>query len=134
MKLQVELGSCFIGCSNLTISSDFLSLIKERQSLNSSLQEVVELLGSDEAKEFAFGADGVLRFRGRVCVPDDAEVKKMILEEGHKSSLSLHPDMTKRYQDLKEMFWWQRMKCDVAQFVATCLTCQKAKVEHQRPR
>jgi len=26
------------------------------------------------------------------------------------------------------------MKRDVAQFVASCLTCQKAKVEHQRPR
>jgi len=25
------------------------------------------------------------------------------------------------------------MKKDVAQYVATCLTCQKAKVEHYRP-
>jgi len=25
------------------------------------------------------------------------------------------------------------MKKDVAQFVSACLTCQKAKVEHQRP-
>jgi len=37
-------------------------------------------------------------------VPDDVEVKKLILEEGHKSRLSLHPDMTKRYGDLKETF------------------------------
>jgi len=41
--------------------------------------------------------------------------------------------MTKMYQDLKETFWWQGMKKDVAQFVSACLTCQKAKVEHQRP-
>ena len=38
--------------------------------------------------------------------------------------------MTKMYQDLKETFWWQGMKRDVAQFVSACLTCQKAKVEH----
>jgi len=33
----------------------------------------------------------------------DAEINKLILEEGHKS---LHPGMTKMYQDLKEIFWW----------------------------
>ena len=48
--------------------------------------------------------DGILRFQGRICVPNDAEVKKLILEEGHKSRLSLHPSMTKMYQDLKETF------------------------------
>jgi len=36
-----------------------------------------------------------------------------ILEEGHKSRLSLHLGMTKMYQDLKETFWWQRMKKEV---------------------
>jgi len=30
MKLQVELGSEFIRCSTLTISSDFLNLVKEK--------------------------------------------------------------------------------------------------------
>jgi len=66
-------------------------------------------------------------------VLDDVEVRRLILEEGHKSHLSLHLGMTKMYQDLKEIFWWQGMKKDVAQFVSACLTCQKAKVEHQRP-
>ena len=92
-----------------------------------------EHLGSDEAREFALGSDGIVRFQGRVCVPGDVEVKKLILEEGHKSRLSLHPGVTKMYQDLKENFWWQGMKKDVAQFVSAYLTCQKAKVEHQRP-
>ena len=79
------------------------------------------------------GDDGILQFQGRVCVPGDVEVKKLILKERHKSRLSLHPGMTKMYQDLKETFWWQGMKRDVAQFVSACLTCQKAKVKHQRP-
>ena len=97
------------------------------------MQRVKELLGSDQAKEFALGGDDVLRFRGRVSMPSDAEVRRLILEEGHKSRLSLHPGMTKMYQDLKKNFWWQGMKKEVAQFVSVCLTCQKAKVEHQMP-
>ena len=53
--------------------------------------------------------------------------------EGHKSRLSIHLGMTKMYQDLKQSFWWNGMKTDVANFVASCLVCQKAKIEHQRP-
>jgi len=101
--------------------------------LDASLNRVREQLGTDEAKDFALGNDGILRFQSRVCIPDDTEVKRLILEEGHKSRLSLYLGMTKMYQDLKESFWWQGMKKDVAQLVFACLTCQKANVEHQRP-
>ncbi|PNX89858.1 retrotransposon-related protein [Trifolium pratense] len=41
--------------------------------------------------------------------------------------------MTKMYQDLKQRFWWPGMKKQVAEYVASCLMCQKAKVEHQKP-
>nr|KYP55424.1 hypothetical protein KK1_001636 [Cajanus cajan] len=41
--------------------------------------------------------------------------------------------MTKMYQDLKKTFWWPGMKREIAEYVAACLTCQKAKVEHQKP-
>jgi len=69
------------------------------------LNRVREQLGSDETRDFTLGNDDILRFQGRICVPNDDEVKKLILEEGHKSRLSLHPGMTKMYQDLKETFW-----------------------------
>jgi len=105
MRLQVEMGSESIRCSTLTISSDFLSLVRERQLLDVSLNRVREQLGSDETRDFTLGDDDILRFQGRICVPNDVEVKKLILEEGHKSRLSLHPGMTKMYQDLKETFW-----------------------------
>lgn len=61
------------------------------------------------------------------------ELKKSILEEAHRSGLSIHPGATKMYQDLKRLFWWAGMKKDVAKFVYSCLTCQKSKIEHQKP-
>jgi len=132
LRLQVVLGEGVIRCSHLVVSNDFLGLIKERQLSDPKLQKTVELLGTEKAKDFVISGDGVLRFRGRVCIPEDTEVKSMILEEGHKSRFSMHPDMTKMYQDLRESFWWSSMKQDVARFVSSCLTCQKAKAEHQR--
>ena len=50
---------------------------------------------------FKLDTQGVLRFRNRICIPDDVEIKKVILEESHKSKLSIHPGATKMYQDLK---------------------------------
>ncbi|XP_073222416.1 uncharacterized protein [Cicer arietinum] len=69
----------------------------------------------------------------RICVPDVKELRKMILEEGHRSCLSIHPGATKMYKDLKKIFWWPKMKIDVAEFVYACLTFQNSKVEHQKP-
>ncbi|MCI57664.1 hypothetical protein A2U01_0078915, partial [Trifolium medium] len=37
--------------------------------------------------------NGVMRCQGRVCVPDVPELKIMILEEGHRSNLSIHPGL-----------------------------------------
>jgi len=134
MQLQVTLGEGVIRCNRLIVSSDFLVLIKERQLSDPKLRETAECLGTEKAKDFEMGGDGVLRFRGRVCIPEDLEVKGMILEEGHKSRFSMHPGMTKMYHDLRESFWWTGMKSDIARYVSSCLTCQKAKTEHQRPR
>ncbi|KAI5405994.1 hypothetical protein KIW84_052663 [Lathyrus oleraceus] len=64
---------------------------------------------------------------------DVPKIKKGILEEGHRSGLSIHPGATKMYQDLKKLFWWPGMKKEVAEFVYACLICQKSKIEHQKP-
>jgi len=36
------------------------------------------------------------------------------------------------YQGLKRMYWWVGMKKEVDQYVAACLICQKAKIDHQK--
>jgi transposase InsO family protein len=37
------------------------------------------------------------------------------------------------YRDLKQNFWWKRMKVDVSKYVAACEVCQRVKAEHKRP-
>ena len=92
------------------------------------------LLSSENGEpEFVKNATGVIRFKGRVCIPQSSELRTAVLDEAHKSRLSFHPGMTKMYQDLKRSFWWYGMKRDVAEFIAKCLTCKKAKAEHQKP-
>ena len=61
------------------------------------------------------------------------ELRRLILEEGHRSGLSIHLGATKMYQDLRKTFWWPGMKKEISEFVYACLVCQKAKIEHQKP-
>lgn len=45
--------------------------------------------GSGEV--FRIGIDGVSKFNDRICVSNDPKIKKVILDEAHKSKLSIHP-------------------------------------------
>ncbi|XP_070010561.1 uncharacterized protein [Nicotiana sylvestris] len=79
------------------------------------------------------GDDGTLRYRGRLCVLDVNGLRERIMSEAHNSRYSIHPGSTKMYHDLKEVYWWNDMKKNIADFVAKCPNCQQVKVEHQRP-
>ncbi|GKD59472.1 putative reverse transcriptase domain-containing protein, partial [Tanacetum coccineum] len=55
------------------------------------------------------------------------------MDEAHKSKYSVHLGADKMYYDLRDRYWWPRMKKDVAEYVSKCLTYLKIKVEHQMP-
>nr|GFC13264.1 putative reverse transcriptase domain-containing protein [Tanacetum cinerariifolium] len=54
-----------------------------------------------------------------------------VLLEAHSSPFSIHPGSTKIYGDLKQHFWWNGMKQDIATYVGRYLICQQVKIEHQ---
>ena len=83
--------------------------------------------------DFSITDDGIIRYKGRLCVPFDKAMKGDILEEAHTTPYSVHPGSTKMYKDLQQHYWGPKMKREVAKFVAECLTCQQVKIEHQRP-
>lgn len=133
ISLVCEVTPRSVRLGMLKIHNEFLDVIREAQKQDIKLVELAVGIGHSESKDYELDAQYVLRYRGRICIPIDEEIKKRILEEGHKSRLSIHPGATKMYQDLKKLFWWPGMKRDIAQFVYACLTCQKSKVEHQKP-
>jgi len=36
------------------------------------------------------------------------------------------------YHDIKDVYWWNDMKKNIAEFVAQCTSCQQVKIEHQK--
>ena len=79
--------------------------------------------------------DGMIVKGQRMCVPEYGELKRDIMEEAHSSAYAMHPRITKMYKTLKEHYWWNGMKKEIADFVSRCLnlTCQQVKAKHQKP-
>ncbi|WVZ51950.1 LOW QUALITY PROTEIN: hypothetical protein U9M48_003047 [Paspalum notatum var. saurae] len=64
---------------------------------------------------------------------NDMELRKRILDEAHMSMFTMHPGSNKMYQDLKQKFWWTRMKREIATYVSECDVCQRIKADHLKP-
>ena len=79
---------------------------------------------------FSQGEDGVICYQGRFCVPDVVELRQHILTEANNSRYSIHLDATKMYCDLRQIYWWNGIKRDIADFVSRCPNFQQVKVEH----
>ena len=98
------------------------------------MEKIRQRLMENDPKAACFHQDGegVLWFNSRLVVPKDLELRKQILDEAHLSSYSIHPGSNKMYQDLKQRFWWTRMKWEIAKYVFECDTCRRVKESHLR--
>ena len=87
-----------------------LNRVLEAQRKDEKIDVIVSQIGNGKEIEFIVNEDGVLYYKDRVCVPDDNDLRKAILEEEHSGFFAIHPGSIKMYQDLKMSFWWSGMK------------------------
>nr|AAL78107.1 Putative polyprotein [Oryza sativa]AAM47295.1 Putative polyprotein [Oryza sativa Japonica Group]AAP52470.1 retrotransposon protein, putative, Ty3-gypsy subclass [Oryza sativa Japonica Group] len=107
--------------------------VRAAQVNDPEIAELKKNMRVGKARDFLEDEHGTIWMGERLCVPDDKELKDLILTEAHQTQYSIHPGSTKMYQDLKEKFWWVSMRREIAEFVALCDVCQRVKAEHQRP-
>jgi hypothetical protein len=107
--------------------------IIRRQSEDPFITKEICRIEEGRPSKFRLGDFNSLRFHDRICVLDIPEIKELILKEAHETPYSIHPGSTRMYMDLKELFWWNNMKREIAMFVSECHTCQRVKAEHQSP-
>jgi hypothetical protein len=61
------------------------------------------------------------------------ELRQLILDEAHKTRFAIHPGSNKIYQDLRQRFWWTKMKIEIVRYVARCDTCRRVKAVRLKP-
>jgi hypothetical protein len=72
-------------------------------------------------------------YRYIIYVPNDQELKSLIVSEMHKVPYVEHPNYHKTIVVVKKQYYWIHMKKEVVGFIVRCLKCQKVKVEHRHP-
>jgi hypothetical protein len=117
---------------NIHISYTLESKIIEGQKTDKGIFHITEKMKKELTKYFRVDEQGVLWFDDRLVVPKDREHKNKLMDEAHLSKLSIHPESSKMYQELRPRYWWTKMKKEIAAYVARCDTCCRVKARQYR--
>ena len=88
----------------LEIQSTLMDKIREAQKTDKDIATIKEKVSKGKVKGFREDEHDTLWFEDRVYVPNDREIRKLILQEAHDSPYLIHPGNTKMYLDLKDTF------------------------------
>lgn len=84
--------------------------IKVAQKEDSGIVRLVKEVQKGDKSKFNVLNDGVLRSKGRLCVPDNDEKKRIILNQAHRSLYIVYPRSINMYWDLRRHFWWNGIR------------------------
>jgi hypothetical protein len=130
---KLNLGMIQYGTLNqLKLGSILLQKIVDAQRSDKGMKHIHEKIKAGKANCFRTDDQGIVWFNNRIVVPKNDVIRQQILDEAHLSRYSIHPRSTKMYQDLKQHYWWTKMKIEIARYVAKCDTCRRVKAIHMK--
>jgi hypothetical protein len=116
----------------LKLESVLLQKVIDAQRSDKVMKHIHERIKAGKANYFRKDDQGIVWFNNRIVVPKDDDVRHQILDEAHLSRYSIHPISTKMYHDLKQHYWWIKMKIEIAGYVAKHDTCRRVKAIHMK--
>jgi hypothetical protein len=130
-KLNLEVVSSG-ALSYISVEPTLQEQIVRAQIEDKGVQVIKEMIKQKAEKYKCFRQDskGILWFGDRLVVPKNPDLRKKILDEAHLSKFSMHPGSNKMYHDLRSLYWWTRMKREIAKYISECDTCQRVKASH----
>ncbi|KAJ9177049.1 hypothetical protein P3X46_012303, partial [Hevea brasiliensis] len=81
--------------AELQVRPNLLQQILDGQKADEKLMAIMSKIPEGKAADYEVKADGCLHYKGRLCVPDNGELKASILKEAHTSVYAMHPGSTK---------------------------------------
>ena len=100
-----------------------LEEIYEAHLQDPQLLEAKEMVQSGSHSDYIVRRDGLLLFKGRICVSTVESLKELILQEAYGLAYAMHLNSMKMYQTIRQTCWWSGMKWDMAAYIAKCLVC-----------
>jgi hypothetical protein len=130
---KLNLGMIQHGTLNhLKLESVLLQRIIDTQRNDEGMKHIREKIEAGKANCFREDDQGVVWFNNHIVVPKNDEIRQQNLDEAHLNRYSIHPGSTKMYYDLKQHYWWTKMKIEIARYVSRCDTCRRVKAIHMK--
>ena len=107
-------------------------IILEQRQDTLEIPPIQKLITEGHGPHFSIDEQGVVRYKDRLVVPSNEDLRRKILNEAHHSKLSIHPGSNNMYHDLRHLYWWSNMKQDITQYVTECDTCGRVKADHMQ--
>jgi hypothetical protein len=119
---------------NITLTPTLRTEIIAAQKTDESMDHIKRRMREGDPRVACFreDAEGTLWFKERLVVPKREALKKKILDEAHTSRYSIHPGSTKINHDIRQQFWWMRMKRETTRYVSECDICRKVKADYMK--
>jgi len=77
--------------------------------------------------------DGLLRFRGKIYVPQSPDLRRQIVALCHDTQIVGHPGCWKTLELVSQDYWWPQMSRYNGQYVSTCDLCLQTKPWRHSP-
>ncbi|XP_028088740.1 uncharacterized protein LOC114289267 [Camellia sinensis] len=90
--------------ASMSVQPAIIEEIQQKQMIDELLKKICDELDTNPKPGFTI-KNSMLKFQGRLYIPNYANLKRKILEETHNSMFAMHPRNTKMYQDLKLVYW-----------------------------
>lgn len=77
--------------------------------------------------------DGLLRFKGKIFVPDQKDLRLRVLQDKHDHILAGHFGQNKTLELVQREYYWPDLRDFVQSFAKTCDTCLRNKSQRHKP-
>ncbi|KAG8713777.1 hypothetical protein FRC09_018344 [Ceratobasidium sp. 395] len=117
----------------ITPNHDLDQQVKDGILEDPRLSKVITALRDNEKVKDWEWDDGFLRFKGKIYVPNDKELRKLIMESRHNNIAVGHPGQFRTYELVSRKYIWSSMKKSVNDYVSHCESCIRNKHSNQVP-
>ena len=117
--------------AHIALTSELVEqIILEQRQDTKEIPHIRKLIVEGHGPHFSVDEQDVVRYKDRLVVPSNEELRRKILNEAHHSKLSIHPDSNKMYHELCHLYWWSNIKQNITKYVMECNTYGRVKADH----
>jgi transposase InsO family protein len=118
------------------LSASVTELLRIAQECDPKTQEWLQRLKKPTAehpmREWTL-EDQLLRFEGRIFVPESSALRAEILKLNHDDPSGGHQRVERTQELIKSKYYWHNMNAHIKEYVEGCHTCQSIAVHRHRP-